>query len=29
LSLGGSSIFSTAVIFGLINRVFIENNIVV
>jgi len=29
LSLGGSSIFSTAIIFGLINRVFIENNIVV
>ena len=29
LSLGGSSIFATAVIFGLINRVFIENNIVV
>ena len=29
LSLGGSSIFSTAIIFGLVNRVFIENNIVV
>jgi len=29
LSLGGSSIFSTAIIFGIINRVFIENNIVV
>ena len=29
LSLGGSSIFSSAIIFGLINRVFIENNIVV
>ena len=28
LSLGGSSVFSTAIIFGLINRVFIENNIV-
>jgi hypothetical protein len=27
--LGGSSIFSTAIIFGIINRVFIENNIVV
>ena len=29
LSLGGSSVFSSAIIFGLINRVFIENNIVV
>ena len=29
LSLGGSSIFSNAIIFGIINRVFIENNIVV
>tara|TARA_B100001173_G_scaffold181836_1_gene156953 strand:+ start:442 stop:1524 length:1083 start_codon:yes stop_codon:yes gene_type:complete len=29
LSLGGSSVFSTAIIFGIINRVFIENNIVV
>ncbi|MDA2970097.1 MAG: FtsW/RodA/SpoVE family cell cycle protein [Actinomycetota bacterium] len=28
LSLGGSSILSTSIIFGLINRVFIENNIV-
>ena len=28
LSLGGSSVFSTAIIFGIINRVFIENNIV-
>ena len=29
LSLGGSSVFSTAIIFGIINRVFIENNIAV
>ncbi len=29
LSLGGSSLFSTAIIFGLINRVFIENNKVI
>ena len=28
LSLGGSSILSTSIIFGLINRVFIENNVV-
>ena len=28
LSLGGSSILSTSMIFGLINRVFIENNVV-
>jgi cell division protein FtsW (lipid II flippase) len=29
LSLGGSSVFSTSIIFGIINRVFIENNIVI
>ena len=29
LSLGGSSVISTAIIFGIINRVFIENNTVV
>ncbi len=29
LSLGGSSLFSTTIIFGLINRVFIENNKVI
>ena len=29
LSLGGSSIIATAVIFGIINRIFIENNVVI
>lgn len=29
LSLGGSSIVATAVIFGIINRIFIENNVVI
>ena len=29
LSLGGSSIIATAVMFGIINRIFIENNVVI
>ena len=29
LSLGGSSLIATAVIFGIINRIFIENNVVI
>ena len=29
LSLGGSSMVSTAVIFGITNRIFIENNLVI
>ena len=29
LSLGGSSMVSTAIIFGITNRIFIENNLVI